>query len=52
MASTIAVYTGDGVTTDFTVPFDYLVKKFVRVFLGVTVLKVVTMGTLQRTITF
>lgn len=39
MASTIAVYTGDGVTTDFTVPFDYLVKKFVRVFLGVTVLK-------------
>lgn len=39
MASTIAIYTGDGVTTDFTVPFDYLVKKFVKVFLGVTVLK-------------
>lgn len=39
MASTIAIYTGDGVTTDFTVPFDYLVKKFVRVSLGVTILK-------------
>lgn len=39
MASTIAFYTGDGTTTDFTVPFDYLAKKFVRVFLGVTILK-------------
>lgn len=39
MASTIAFYTGDGATTDFTVPFDYLAKKFVRVSLGVTVLK-------------
>lgn len=39
MASTIAFYTGDGVTTDFTVPFDYLAKKFVRVSLGVTILK-------------
>ena len=38
MASTIAFYTGDGTTTDFTVPFDYLVKKFVRVSLGVTIL--------------
>lgn len=39
MASTIAFYTGDGATTDFTVPFDYLAKKFVRVSLGVTNLK-------------
>lgn len=39
MASTIAFYTGDGATTDFTVPFDYLAKKFVRVSLGVTLLK-------------
>ena len=39
MASTIAFYTGDGTTTDFTVPFDYLAKKFVRVSLGVTILK-------------
>ena len=39
MASTIAFYTGDGATTDFTVPFDYLAKKFVRVYLGVTILK-------------
>ena len=38
MASTIAIYTGDGTTTDFTVPFDYLAKKFVRVSLGSTVL--------------
>lgn len=38
MASTIAVYTGDGITTDFTVPFDYLAKKFVRVSVGLTVL--------------
>lgn len=39
MASTIAFYTGDGATTDFTVPFDYLAKKFVRVSLGDTILK-------------
>ncbi len=39
MTSTIAFYTGDGTTTDFTVPFDYLAKKFVRVSLGVTILK-------------
>lgn len=39
MTSTIAFYTGDGATTDFTVPFDYLAKKFVRVSLGVTILK-------------
>lgn len=39
MASTIAFYTGDGATTDFAVPFDYLAKKFVRVSLGVTILK-------------
>lgn len=31
MASTIAIYTGNGTTTDFTVPFDYLSKHFVRV---------------------
>mgnify|MGYP001629766882 CR=1 FL=1 len=39
MASTIAFYIGDGATTDFAVPFDYLAKKFVRVSLGVTILK-------------
>lgn len=39
MASTIAFYTGDGATTDFTVPFDYLAKKFVRVSFGATILK-------------
>ncbi len=39
MASTIAFYTGDGTTTDFTVPFDYLAKKFVRVSVGTTVLE-------------
>ena len=31
MASTIANYQGDGSTTDFSVPFDYLAKKFVKV---------------------
>ena len=31
MASTIAIYTGNGSTTDFTVPFDYLSKHFIRV---------------------
>lgn len=39
MASTIAIYTGDGTTTDFTVPFDYLAKKFVRVSVGLTELE-------------
>lgn len=34
MASTIAFYLGDGTTTDFTVPFDYLKKSFVTVRLG------------------
>lgn len=38
MASTIAFYTGDGTTTDFTVPFDYLARKFVRVSRGTTIL--------------
>lgn len=31
MASTIANYQGNGSTTDFSVPFDYLEKKFVKV---------------------
>lgn len=31
MASTIFIYEGDGTTTDFTVPFDYLKKSFVTV---------------------
>lgn len=31
MASTIANYQGNGSTTDFNVPFDYLAKKFVQV---------------------
>lgn len=31
MASTIIIYEGDGTTTDFTVPFDYLKKSFVTV---------------------
>ena len=31
MASTIANYLGNGSTTDFSVPFDYLAKKFVKV---------------------
>lgn len=39
MAYTIAIYTGDGTTTDFTVPFDYLAKKFVKVSVGLTVLE-------------
>lgn len=34
MASTIAFYLGDGTTTDFIVPFDYLKKSFVTVRLG------------------
>ena len=39
MASTIAIYTGDGTTTDFTVPFDYLARKFVKVSVGLTELE-------------
>lgn len=31
MASTIANYQGNGSTTDFNVPFDYLAKKFVKI---------------------
>lgn len=31
MATTIANYRGNGSTTDFSVPFDYLAKKFVKV---------------------
>lgn len=34
MASTIIIYAGDGIRTDFTVPFDYLKKSFVTVRLG------------------
>lgn len=34
MASTIIFYEGDGTTTDFTIPFDYLKKSFVTVRLG------------------
>ena len=34
MANTIIIYQGDGSTTDFAVPFDYLRKSFVRVFLN------------------
>lgn len=34
MASTIFIYEGDGIRTDFTVPFDYLKKSFVTVRLG------------------
>lgn len=34
MASTIIIYDGDGTTTDFTIPFDYLKKSFVTVRLG------------------
>ena len=33
MASTIIIYEGDGTTVDFTVPFDYLKKTFVKVIL-------------------
>ena len=32
MANTIIIYQGDGTTTSFTVPFDYLKKTFVKVF--------------------
>lgn len=39
MASTIIIYEGDGTTVDFTVPFDYLKKTFVRVILDNTDLK-------------
>ena len=34
MASTIIIYEGDGIRTDFTIPFDYLKKSFVTVRLG------------------
>ena len=34
MASTIIIYEGDGTTVDFTVPFDYLKKTFVKVILN------------------
>lgn len=34
MASTIIIYEGDGTTTDFIVPFDYLKRSFVTVRLG------------------
>lgn len=33
MASTITYYTGDGSTTSFTIPFDYLKKTFIRVYI-------------------
>ena len=33
MTSTIIIYQGDGNTTSFTIPFDYLKKTFVKVFL-------------------
>lgn len=33
MANTVVVYPGDGVTRQFTVPFDYLNRTFVRVYL-------------------
>lgn len=40
MANTIIIYQGDGSTTDFAVPFDYLRKNFVKVLLNsVTELK-------------
>lgn len=40
MANTIIIYQGDGSTTDFAVPFDYLRKSFVKVLLNsVTELK-------------
>lgn len=39
MASTIIIYEGDGTTVDFTVPFDYLKKTFVKVILDNTDLK-------------
>lgn len=34
MADTIANYTGNGTQTDFVVPFDYLKKSFVHVYVG------------------
>ena len=36
MANTLIIYKGDGSTTDFAVPFDYLRKSFVRVILDYT----------------
>ena len=38
MADTIATYIGNGTQTDFSVPFDYLKKSFVRVYLDETTL--------------
>lgn len=34
MANTVVVYSGDGVTRQFTVPFDYLNRTFVHVYLN------------------
>lgn len=39
MANTLIIYEGTGSTTDYTVPFDYLLKKFVRVTIGTTILQ-------------
>ena len=39
MASTIIIYEGDGTTVDFTIPFDYLKKTFVKVTLDKADLK-------------
>lgn len=36
MANTVVVYPGDGVTRQFTVPFDYLNRTFVRVYVNDT----------------
>ena len=36
MANTVVVYPGDGVTRQFTVPFDYLNRTFVRVYVNGT----------------
>lgn len=44
MASTIFIYEGDGTTTDFTVPFDYLKKSFVIVRLGTDTTTTLTGG--------
>ena len=38
MADTITTYIGNGTQTDFSVPFDYLKKSFVRVYLDETTL--------------
>lgn len=36
MANTLIIYQGDGSTTDFAVPFDYLKKSFIKVYLDTT----------------